>query len=149
MISSLQTDLSIFLTEQIFQLKIKNYELKIFEMKENIIQQKSFAFAIRMVELFKYLQNEKKEFVLSKQILRSGTSIGANIEESIGGASDKDFLHKLTISYKEARETIYWLKLLHATHYISEKEFNSLHNDAEEICKILGKIQITLKSRNS
>ena len=107
-------------------------------MKENSIQQKSFAFAIRMVELFKYLQNEKKEFVLSKQILRSGTSIGANIEESIGGASDKDFLHKLTISYKEARETIYWLKLLHATHYISEK-----------ICKILGKIQITLKSRNS
>lgn len=91
-------------------------------MKENIIQQNSFAFAIRMVELFKYLQNEKKEFVLSKQILRSGTSIGANIEESIGGASDKDFLHKLTISYKEARETIYWLKLLHATHYISEKE---------------------------
>ncbi|MCO6498914.1 MAG: four helix bundle protein, partial [Vicingus serpentipes] len=87
-------------------------------------------------------------FVLSKQILRSGTSIGANIEESIGGASDKDFLHKLTISYKEARETIYWLKLLHATHYISEKEFNSLHNDAEEICKILAKIQITLKSRN-
>jgi len=142
-------DLSIFLTEQIFQLKIKNYELKIFEMKENIIHQKSFAFAIRMVELFKYLQNEKKEFVLSKQILRSGTSIGANIEESIGGASDKDFLHKLTISYKEARETIYWLKLLHATHYISEKEFNSLQNDAEEICKILAKIQITLKSRNS
>lgn len=118
-------------------------------MKENIIQQKSFAFAIRMVELFKYLQNEKKEFVLSKQILRSGTSSGANIEESIGGASDKDFLHKLTISYKEARETIYWLKLLHATHYISEKEFNSLQNDAEEICKILAKIQITLKSRNS
>ncbi len=118
-------------------------------MKENIIQQKSFAFAIRMVELFKYLQNEKKEFVLSKQILRSGTSIGANIEESIGGASDKDFLHKLTISYKEARESIYWLKLLHATQYISEKEFNSLHNDAEEICKILAKIQITLKSRNS
>ena len=118
-------------------------------MKENIIQQKSFAFAIRIVELFKYLQNEKKEFVLSKQILRSGTSIGANIEESIGGASDKDFLYKLTISYKEARETIYWLKLLHATQYISEKEFNSLHNDAEEICKILAKIQITLKSRNS
>ena len=118
-------------------------------MKENIVQQKSFAFAIRIVELYKYLQSEKKEFVLSKQVLRSGTSIGANIEESIGGASEKDFLHKLTISYKEARETIYWLKLLHATQYISEKEFNSLHNDAQEICKILAKIQITLKSRNS
>lgn len=126
---------------------ITNYESKIKNMKENVVQQKSFALAIRIVELFKYLQNEKKEFILSKQILRSGTSIGANIEESIGGASDKDFLHKLTISYKEARETIYWLKLLHATHYISEKEFNSLHEDAEEICKILAKIQITLKSR--
>lgn len=126
---------------------ITNYESKIKNMKENVVQQKSFTLAIRIVELFKYLQNEKKEFILSKQILRSGTSIGANIEESIGGASDKDFLHKLTISYKEARETIYWLKLLHATHYISEKEFNSLHEDAEEICKILAKIQITLKSR--
>lgn len=100
-------------------------------MKENIIQQKSFAFAIRIVELFKHLQSEKKEFVLSKQILHSGTSIGANIEESIGGASEKDFLHKLTISYKEARETVYWLKLLHATQYISDKEFESIHSDAE------------------
>lgn len=118
-------------------------------MKENIIQQKSFAFAIRIVELFKHLQSEKKEFVLSKQILRSGTSIGANIEESIGGASEKDFLHKLTISYKEARETVYWLKLLHATQYISDKEFESIHSDAEEICKILAKMQLTLKSRNS
>ena len=98
---------------------------------------------------YKYLQTEKKEFVLSKQILRSGTSIGTNVEEAIGGQSKKDFIAKTSISYKEARETIYWLKLLHATHYISEKEFNSLHNDAEEICKILGKIQITLKSRNS
>ena len=118
-------------------------------MKENIIQQKSFAFAIRIVELFKHLQSEKKEFVLSKQILRSGTSIGANIEESIGGASEKDFLHKLTISYKEARETVYWLKLLHATQYISDKEFESIHSDTEEICKILAKIQLTLKSLNS
>lgn len=116
-------------------------------MKENIIQQKSFAFAIKIVELFKYLQNEKKEFILSKQLLRSGTSIGANIEESIGGASDKDFLHKLTIAYKEARETIYWLKLLQATQYISEEQFSNLYTDAEELCKILGEIQITIKSR--
>ena len=70
-------------------------------MKENIIQQKSFSFAIRIVKLYKYLISEKKEFVLSKQILRSGTSIGANIEESIGGRSDKEFLFKLEISYKE------------------------------------------------
>lgn len=115
----------------------------------NIIQDKSFAFAIRIVNLYKYLVAEKKEFVLSKQLLRSGTSIGANVEEAIGGVSDKDFLNKLGISYKEARESMYWLKLLKATDYISESEFQSLFNDAEEICKILGKIQTTLKNRNS
>ncbi|WP_317129322.1 four helix bundle protein [Flavobacterium foetidum] len=76
-------------------------------MKENIIQDKSFDFAVRIVNLYKYLTDFKKEFVLSKQVLRSGTSIGANIEESIGGRSDKEFLFKLEISYKEARETIY------------------------------------------
>ena len=76
-------------------------------MKENIIQQKSFRFAVRIINLYKYLITNKKEFVLSKQILRSGTSIGANIEESIGGRSDKEFLFKLEILYKEARETIY------------------------------------------
>ncbi len=114
----------------------------------NIIQEKSFAFAIRIVNLYKYLTSEKTEFVLSKQLLRSGTSIGANIEESIGGVSEKDFLNKLGISYKEARESIYWLKLLNKTDYLSDSEFESLYNDAEEICKILGKIQITIKSRN-
>jgi len=116
---------------------------------ENIVQQKSFAFAIRVVNVYKYLITEKKEFVLSKQLLRSGTSIGANIEESIGGQSDKDFLSKLSIAYKEARETIYWLKLLQATDYLTQQEADSLLNDTEEICKILGKIQITLKTRNS
>jgi four helix bundle protein len=114
---------------------------------DNIVQQKSFAFAIRIVNVYKNLISEKKEFVLSKQLLRSGTSIGANIEESIGGQSDKDFLSKISISYKEARETIYWLKLLQATDYLSEKEAVSLLSDAEEICKILGKIQITLKEK--
>lgn len=115
---------------------------------DNVIQQKSFAFAIRVVNLYKYLTAEKKEFVLSKQLLRSGTSIGANIEESIGGQSDdKDFLSKISISYKEARESIYWLKLLQATDYLSEEQSTSLLKDAEEICKILGKIQITLKNK--
>lgn len=117
--------------------------------KDNIVQQKSFAFAIRILNVYKYLVSEKKEFVLSKQLLRSGTSIGANIEESIGGQSDKDFFSKISISYKETRETIYWLKLLQATDYLSEQEAISLLTDAEEICKILGKIQITIKSRNS
>ena len=116
---------------------------------DNIIQEKSFAFAIRIVNLYKYLTSEKREFVLSKQLLKSGTSVRANIEESIGGQSEKDFLSKLSIAYKEARESMYWLKLLKATAYLSEEQANSLLSDAEEICKILGKIQITLKNRNS
>jgi four helix bundle protein len=116
-------------------------------MKENIIQQKSFQFAVRIINLYKYLTNDKKEFVLSKQILRSGTSIGANIEESIGGQSERDFLSKLSISYKEARETIYWLKLLKETEYISKDEFESIHSEAEEICKILARIVITMKGK--
>ncbi len=114
----------------------------------NIIQEKSFAFAIRIVNLYKYLIGDKKEFVLSKQLLRSGTSIGANVEEAIGGLSEKDFLSRLGIAYKEARESIYWLKLLNKTNYLNDKEFESLFNDAEEICKIIGKIQITMKSKN-
>jgi four helix bundle protein len=85
-------------------------------MKEqNVIQQKSYDFAIRIVNLYKYLATEKKELVLSKQILRSGTSIGANVEEAIGAQSDKDFLNKLSIAYKEARETHYWIRLLRDT----------------------------------
>lgn len=115
----------------------------------NIIQEKSFAFAVRSVKLFKYLQEEKKAFVLAKQFLRAATSIGANVEESIGGQSDKDFLSKISIAYKEARETIYWLKLLQATDYLTQIEAESMLNDAEEICKILGKIQITIKNRNT
>ena len=115
--------------------------------KDNIIQEKSFAFAVRVVNLYKYLTTEKKEYVLSKQLLRSGTSVGANVEESIGGQSDKDFLSKLSISYKEARESTYWLKLLLATDYLTKEEANSLINDAEEICKILGSIQKTMKNK--
>ena len=116
---------------------------------DNIIQQKTFAFAIRIVNVYKHLKAEKKEFVLSKQLLRSGTSIGANIEESIGGQSNKDFLSKVSIAYKEARETVYWLKLLQATDYLSLQEAESLLSDAEEMCKIIGKIQLTIKNRNS
>ncbi|MCL2245557.1 MAG: four helix bundle protein [Lentimicrobiaceae bacterium] len=117
--------------------------------RDNIIQEKSFAFAVRIVKLYKFLCEEKKEFVLSKQILRSGTSIGANIEESIGGQSERDFLMKVTIAYKEARETVYWLKLLLATDYLNQEQADTLIKDSEEICKILGKIQITMKNSNS
>ena len=115
--------------------------------KDNVIQQKSFAFAVRIVNLYKYLTSEKKEFVLSKQLLRSGTSIGANVEESIGGQSEKDFVAKLSIAYKEARETMYWIKLLQATDFLNKEQSDSLLADAEEICKILGSIQKTMKGK--
>jgi len=117
--------------------------------KYNILQEKSFAFAIRTVKLYKFLCENKKEFVLSKQILKSGTSIGANIEEGIAGQSDKDFLSKLSISYKEARETAYWLKLLLATDYLNEEQADSMITEAEELCKILSKIIITTKNKLS
>lgn len=118
-------------------------------MKENIIQQKSFAFAIRVVNAFKYLQTEKKEFVLSKQFIRSGTSIGSNVEEAIGGQSKKDFVAKISIAYKEARETKYWVRLLKATQYMEEKEADSILNDVEELCKILSSILVSSKQANS
>jgi four helix bundle protein len=89
--------------------------------KDNVVQMKSYSFAIRIVELYKYLSTEKKEFILSKQLLPSGTSIGANIEEAIGGQSRKDFYAKLTIAYKEARESHYWIRLLKDTNYLSKK----------------------------
>ena len=116
-------------------------------MKYNILQEKSFAFAVRIVKLYKFLCEEKKDYVLSKQILRSGTSIGANIEEGIAGQSDKDFLSKLSISYKEARETVYWLRLLFATDFLTKEQVDSLTHDAEELCKILSKIIITTKNK--
>lgn len=115
-------------------------------MKDNLIQEKTYAFAIRIVKLYKYLTKNKKEFVLSKQILRSGTSIGANVEEGIGGQSKKDFLSKVSIAYKESRETGYWLRILKDTDYLKEEEFGSIFCDLEEIQKILSKIIKTTKS---
>lgn len=118
-------------------------------MKENnVIQEKSFHFAERIVNLYRHLTVKEKEYVISKQVLRSGTSIGANVEESIGGTSTKDFQNKLSIAYKEARETRYWLKLLFSGKYINEKLFSSFINDVDELCKILGSIIKTLKSKN-
>jgi len=116
-------------------------------MKDNIIQTKTFEFAVRIINLYKFLSTEKKEFVVSKQVLRSGTSIGANVEEAIGGQSKNDFSTKLTIAYKEARETKYWLRLLHATEYIENQMFESLMNDMEEILRIIGSIQKTMKAQ--
>lgn len=107
------------------------------EKSNNIIKDKSFDFAVRIVNLYKYLSFQKNEYVLSKQILRSGTSIGANIEEALGAQSKKEFIFKLHISYKEAKETLYWLKLLYKTDFIAENEFESLSQDSQEIIKII------------
>jgi len=109
-------------------------------MKENPILVKSFAFAVRVVKLYKYLKKEKKEFTLAKQILRCGTSVGANIEEAVGGYSKKDFRAKMSISYKEIRETKYWLRLLKETNYITLEQYEDLFADAEELAKMLFKI---------
>ena len=114
--------------------------------KDNVIQTKSYNFAVRVVKLYKHLSQEKKEFVLSKQLLRSGTSIGANVEEAIGGQSRKDFFAKLTIAYKEARESHYWIRLLKDTDFLSDKESVSLLADIEEILKIIGSIQKTIRN---
>jgi len=111
----------------------------------SVIKDKSFALAIRIVKLFQYLKNEKKEFVMSKQILRSGTSVGANIREAEQAESKKDFIHKLSIAQKEANETIYWLELLRATDFIGEKSFESIHQDANEVMKIISKSIVTSK----
>ena len=111
----------------------------------NVVQQKSFAFAIRIVNVYKYLTLEKKEFVLSKQLLRSGTSIGANINEAQDAQSKNDFISKLSISLKEARETKYWIELLRETDYLTDKEANNILEDLIEVIKLLVSIIKTTK----
>lgn len=104
---------------------------------KSIIEIKTFDFAVRIVNLYKYLTAEKQEYVLSKQLLKCGTSIGANVSEAERGQSKADFNSKLNIALKEANETYYWLRLLHQTNYLSDKEFNSLETDINEIIAIL------------
>ena len=106
-------------------------------MGGSIIETKSFDFAVRIVKLYRHLCEEKKEFVLSKQLLRSGTSIGANVSEAERGQSKPDFYAKMAISLKEANETHYWISLLHATQYLNDKEYSSLDADINEIISIL------------
>ena len=114
---------------------------------DNVVRDKSYAFAVRIVRLYQHLSEYKRERVLSRQLLRSGTSVGANIEEAIGAQSRADFSSKLAIAYKEARETSYWLRLMRDTGYLTESEFNSIGADAEELCRIIGAIQKTTKAR--
>ena len=111
----------------------------------NTIENKSFDFAVRVVNLYKYLCNEKKEFIISKQLLRSGTSIGANVSEGEKAQSKADFYTKMTIALKEANETDYWLRLMYATEYLTEQEFESLSKDNKEIISILVAITKTTK----
>ena len=112
----------------------------------NIVLDKSYLFALRIVKLYVYLRSEKKEYHLSGQIVRSGTSIGANIEEATGGSSRKDFKAKLDIAYKEARETHYWIKLLRDSSILENELANSLCRDCEELLKLLTAIINTLKA---
>lgn len=113
---------------------------------ENLIADKSKAFAIRIIKLYKYLCDEKKEYVLSKQILRSGTSIGANVKEAVRGQSKADFYAKMNISLKEASETEYWLELLYESDYMTKDQFSSIYEDCQELIKILVSITKTQKN---
>ena len=112
---------------------------------KNIIQTKSFRFALRIVKLCKYLQNTKHEFIMTKQLLRCGTSIGANVAEAEHAQSRADFCSKLNISLKEAAETDYWLRLLYEAEYLSDKEFQSVFSDCKEIERLLAAAIKTLK----
>ncbi|NNK73013.1 MAG: four helix bundle protein [Flavobacteriaceae bacterium] len=113
---------------------------------DNIIQSKSYEFAIKIVNIYKHLTEEKKEYILSKQLLRSGTSIGANVEEAIGGQSRRDFYSKLSIAYKEARESHYWIRILSDTDYLDRKSAADLLSQVNEILKIIGSIRNTVRN---
>ena len=117
------------------------------DMEENPLIAKTLDFSVRIVNLYKCLRDERHETVMSKQILRSGTSVGANASEAIAAESTDDFVHKLTISLKEANETKYWILLLHRTQFIKEEEFKSIMTDCQELRKLIGSI-ISSTKRN-
>lgn len=116
-------------------------------MAENIVKSKSFVFAVKIVNTYKELAYKQKEFVLSKQVLRSGTSVGAMVREAEHAESKADFQHKLAVAQKEINETIYWLELLHETNYLAPDLFIELHHDATELIKLLTAILKTSKLR--
>jgi len=115
-------------------------------MGENAVLSKSKAFALRVIKLYQYLTDDKHEYVLSKQILRSGTSVGANTREAMRGQSKPDFYHKLNVALKEADESAYWLELLHESNYIDTMIFDSMNNDCSEIISLLVSITKTQKN---
>ncbi len=112
-------------------------------MAESIVAAKSYQFALRIVKLYKHLTQDQREFILAKQVLRSGTSIGANVEEALGGQSKADFRHKVAIALKEARETSYWLRLLKDSDFIKPDAFNSIHGECDELVRMLKSIILT------
>ena len=133
-------------------MRIQNYEFRIQNEDDemnNVVLEKSKAFAIRTVKLYRYLCDEKREYVLSKQLLRSGTSIGANCREASRAQSTADFVAKLSIALKKAEETAYWLELLNETDYLDDQQFQSINTDSEELIKLLVSIIKTTKSNNS
>jgi four helix bundle protein len=118
--------------------------------KANVLHEKAYAFAVRVVKAYQFLSSEKREFVLSKQLLRCGTSIGANVTEANGAISDADFSAKISVAYKECLETKYWLQLLHDTDFITPKMFESMFADADELGKMLfTTIRSTRQLRNA
>lgn len=116
-------------------------------MKDNILLEKSFAFAVRVANAAKYLIEERKEYTLSKLFLTSGTSIGAFAEEAVGGESRGDFYSKISLAYKESRRTKFWIRLLNAIGYFDDAQAKSLLDDNEELLKIIGKIQVSTKNQ--
>ena len=120
---------------------------ELYKNNDSIIAKKSYVFALEIISTYKFLIQEKKEFVLSKQLLRAGTSIGANVNEAICAQSKRDFVHKLSISLKEARETSYWLNLLKDSSFITQESFDKLNNSCNEITKILSSIILTTKEK--
>jgi len=116
--------------------------------RPNVVKEKSFAFALRMVKLAKHLQGGKREYVLSKQVLRSGTAVGALVREAEHAQSKADFINKMSIALKEANETDYWIDLLRQSDYISLESYGSIHSDIQELIKLLVSIVKTSKARN-
>ncbi len=114
-------------------------------MKDNIVYEKSKIFALNIIKIYKLLNEEKKENVLSKQMLRSGTSIGANITEAVSAISRKEFLSKMYIAFKECNEALYWLELLHQSQYLNEEEYNSIYEECYELKKMLSSITKTVR----
>lgn len=116
---------------------------------KSILKDKSFAFAVRIAKVYKHLSESKKEYVLSKQLLRSGTSIGANIREANNAESTADFIHKLAIAQKETDETLYWLEILNSIELLTKKEFESLYNDAMALLKMIRSSILTVKKKRN